>query len=200
MTRVLARWLAACVVVVAAMMLTGCGGVLDDPYKATGGADTATAAAKLVPLPSLEETEARVRQAVLELGTYTSTLVPGLQWHWDGNRSPRGCGRPYDETQGSSVHLPDYLAFGPIPDAAWPQASQRAKELAASLGATGGQGFKDQPGDHLARFYSPQGTVLSLGTAVNAIISGDTGCRLPAAVKNLPPPPPPPPSSSPPTS
>jgi len=199
MTRVLARWLAACVVVVAAMMLTGCGGVLDDPYKATGGADTATAAAKLVPLPSLEETEARVRQAVLELGTYTSTLVPGLQWHWDGNRSPRGCGRPYDETQGSSVHLPDYLAFGPIPDAAWPQALQRAKELAASLGATGGQGFKDQPGDHLARFYSPQGTVLSLGTAVNAIISGDTGCRLPAAVKNLPPPPPPP-SSSPPTS
>jgi len=181
-------------------MLTGCGGVLDDPYKATGGADTATAAAKLVPLPSLEETEARVRQAVLELGTYTSTLVPGLQWHWDGNRSPRGCGRPYDETQGSSVHLPDYLAFGPIPDAAWPQALQRAKELAASLGATGGQGFKDQPGDHLARFYSPQGTVLSLGTAVNAIISGDPGCRLPAAVKNLPPPPPPPPSSSPPTS
>jgi len=173
-------------------MLTGCGGVLEDPYKATGDTDTAAAAAKLVPLPSLEETEARMQQAVVELGTYVRTLVPGLQWHWDGNRSPRGCGRPYAETQGSSVHLPDYLAFGPIPDAAWPQALQRAKELAAGLGATGGQGFKDQPGDHLARFYSPQGTVLSLGTAVNAIISSNTGCRLPAAVKNAPPSPAPP--------
>jgi len=160
--------------------------VLDDPYKATGGADTAAAAAKLVPLPALEETEASLQRALVELATYVSTLAPGLQWHWDGNRSPRGCGRPYDETQGSSVHLPDYLAAGLIPDAALPQALQRAKELATSLGATGGQGFKDQPGDHLARLYSPQGTVLSLGTAVNAIISGDTGCRLPAAVKNAP--------------
>jgi len=193
MTRVLARWLAACVVVVAALMLTGCGGVLDDPYKATGGTDTAAAAAKLVTLPSLEETEASLQQAVLELGTYISTLVPGLQWHSDGNRSPRGCGRPYDETQGSSVHLPDYLAIGPIPDAAWPQALQRAKELAASLGATGGQGFKDQPGDHLARFYSPQGTVLWLASTVNAAISSDTGCRLSAATKNSP-------GSTPPTS
>jgi len=186
-SRVLARWLAACVVVVAAMMLTGCGGVLDDPYKATGGADTATAAAKLVPLPSLEETEARVRQAVVELGTYISTLVPGLQWRWIGDRSPGVCGRPYDQTEGSRVYLPDYLASGPIPDSVWPQAMQRAKELAASLGATGGQGFKDQPGDHDARFYSPEGTVLWPGTAVNAIISSNTGCRLPAAVKNLPP-------------
>jgi len=95
------------------------------------------------------------------------------------------------------VYLPDYLASGPIPDSVWPQAMQRAKELAASLGATGGQGFKDQPGDHDARFYSPEGTVLWLGTALKAIIGSDTGCRLPAAVKNSPPPPPPP--SSPPT-
>jgi len=197
MTRGLHRWLAACVVVVAAMMLTGCGGVLDDPYKATGEADTAVAAAKLVPLPSLEETEARVQQAVVELATYISTLVPTLQWHWSGNRSPGFCGRPYDETQGSRVYLPDYLALGPIPDSVWPQALQRTKELAASLGATGGQGFKDQPGDHLARFYSPEGTVLSLGTAVNAIIGSNTGCRLPAAVKSAPPSPPPSASSSP---
>ncbi len=86
------------------------------------------------------------------------------------------------------MYLPDYLASGPIPDSVWPQALQRAKELAASLGATGGQGFKDHPGDHDARFYSPQSTVLWLGTAVNAIISSNTGCRLPAAVNNAPPP------------
>lgn len=183
---VVVRGLAALVAVVAVTMLTGCGGVLDDPYKKTGEADTAAAAAKLVPLPSLEDTEARVKQAVVELGTYISTLVPGLQWSWDGDRSQFACDRPYDQTQGQSVRFPDYLAVGPIPDAAWPQAMQRAKELAASLGATGGQGFKDQSGDHDARFYSPQGTAIWLGSAVNAIISSNTGCRLPAAVKNPP--------------
>jgi len=90
MSRGLHRWLAACVVIVAATMLTGCGGVLDDPYKATGEEDTAVAAAELVPLPSLEETEARVQQAVVELGAYISTLVPGLEWRWIGDRSPGG--------------------------------------------------------------------------------------------------------------
>lgn len=104
------------------------------------------AAAKLVTLPSLEETEARVQQTVVELATYVSTLVPGLQWHWEGNRSPDSCSRPYDQTLGRSVYLPDYLASGPIPDSVWPQALQRAKELAASLGATGCQGFKDHSG------------------------------------------------------
>jgi len=175
-------------------MLTGCGGVLDDPYKATGGVDTAAAAAKLVPLPSLEETEARMQQAVVELAIYISTLAPGLQWHWSGDRVQDRCNPPYDQTSGNQVYLPDYLASGPIPDSVWPQAMQRAKELAAGLGATGGEGFKDQPGDHDARFYSPQSTVLWPGTAVNAIISSNTGCRLPAAAKNAPP------SSAPPTS
>lgn len=169
--------------------------MLDDPYKATGGADTATAAAQLVPLPSLEETEARVQQAVVELAAYVSTLVPGLEWHWSGDRVKDRCNRPYDQTRGKQIYVPTYVASGPIPDAVWPQAMQRAKELAAGLGATGGQGFKDQPGDHDARFYSPQGTVLWLGTAVNGIISSDTGCRLPAAVKNAPPPSPAPPTS-----
>jgi len=199
MTRGLHRWLAACVVVVAALMLTGCGGVLDDPYKATGGANAAAAAAKLVHLPSLEDTEARVQQAVLELGSYISTLVPGLQWHWNRDRSQGGCSRPYDRTEGTRVHLRNYVASGPIPDQVWPQALQRAKEIASALGATGGQGFKDQPGDHDARFYSPEGTVLWLASTVNAAISSDTGCRLPAAVKNAPPSSPPP-SSPPPTS
>jgi hypothetical protein len=187
------RCLAAGVVVVAALMLTGCGGVLDDPYKATGGADTAAAAAKLVTWPSLEETEARVQQAVVELATYVSTLVPGLQWHWNRDRSPGGCSQPYDQTEGKNVHLRNYVASGPIPDQVWPQARQRAQELAAGLGATGGQGFKDQPGDHDARFYSPEGTVLWLASTVNAAISSDTGCRLSAATKNSP-------ASTPPTS
>ncbi len=95
MTRVLARWLAACVVVVAALMLTGCGGVLDDPYKATGGTDTAAAAAKLVTLPSLEET-------VVELATYVSTLAPGLQWHWSGDRVQDRCNPPLRPNQRKS--------------------------------------------------------------------------------------------------
>ncbi len=193
MNRVLARWLAACVVVVAAMMLTGCGGVLDDPYKATGGADTAAAAAKLVPLPSLEDTEARLQQAVVELGTYISALVPGLQWNWNRERSPSGCSRPYDKTQGRSVYLREYVASGPIPDQVWLQARQRAQDIAARLGATGNQGFKDRPEDHDAHFYSPEGTVLWLISAVNAVITSNTGCRLPAAAKDLP-------SSTPPTS
>ncbi len=186
MTRVLARWLAACVVVVAALMLTGCGGVLDDPYKATGGADTAAAAAKLVPLPALEETEARVRQAVVELATYISTLDAGLQWHWNRDRSPSDCNRPYDQTQGRSVYLPLYVASGPIPDLVWPQAKQRARELAASVGATSSSVGKEQPGGRAGLFYSPEGTKLLLGDGVNAIISSDTGCRLPAAAKNAP--------------
>ena len=129
-----------------------------------------------------------------EIGHLRQHACPRLAVALEPRQVARRLYQPYDQTEGKNVHLRNYVASGPIPDQVWPQARQRAQELAAGLGATGGQGFKDQPGDHDARFYSPEGTVLWLASTVNAAISSGTGCRLPAAKKNAPP------ASTPPTS
>jgi len=177
---------ATALAVVLMLSTTGCG-MYEDPYQRTGPEETAEAVEKLVPLPSLEDAEVQLRQAVEELGTHVSFLVSGLTWRWAGRYSSSiDCDPPYDQTQGQQVMLQHYAASKGIPDEVWPQVRDRARELAASLGATESEMFADQPGDHNVRFYSREGTEFMIGTQGAAISSG-TGCRLPAALKSPPP-------------
>ncbi|MQY24367.1 LppA family lipoprotein [Nocardia macrotermitis] len=155
----------------------------DNPYGKTGSADTQKAAARLAELPTLEDTETQLRAAVVELGSYVSSLVPGLTWQWVDERSLESCDRPYDQTKGSKVRLQNYVSNLGIPDTVWPRVLDRARQLAAPLGATGSEVFEDKPGNHTVRLYSQEGTVIFRGTQ-GAVISSNTGCRLPAAVKN----------------
>ncbi|MGW0056550.1 LppA family lipoprotein [Nocardia nova] len=175
-------WVAA-VVVMAIFSTTGCG-MSDNPYEKTGPAESQKAEARLAQLPTLEATEAQLRAAVTELATYVSSLVPGLTWQWVDDRSLESCDRPYDQTRGSKVKLQNYISHPTgIPDTVWPQVLDRARQLVAPLGATGTEVFADESGNHTVRLYSPESTMLFIGTR-GAVISANTGCRLPAAIKN----------------
>ena len=162
----------------------------ENPYQKTEPAETAEAAEKLVSLPSVEDTEIQVRQAVEELGGHVSTLVPGLTWRWIRSRSSIDCDPPYDQTQGQQVSLQFYSASRGIPDEVWPQVREHARELAARVGATESEMFADEPGHHNVRFFSREGTEFQVGSR-GAVITSGTGCRLPAALKSPPDAPPP---------
>lgn len=176
------------------LSMTGCG-MYENPYQKSGPEETAGAAEKLVSLPSLEDTETQVRQAVEELGAHVSSLVPGLTWRWIRSRSSADCDPPYDQTQGQQVRLQFYSASRGIPDEVWPQVRDRARELAARVGATESEKFANEPGHHNVRFFSREGTAFQVGSQ-GAVITSNTGCRLPAAMKS---PPDGPPSSAGPT-
>lgn len=174
---------AAAVAVIAIFSTTGCG-MSDNPYEKTGPAESQKAESRLAQLPTLEATEDQLRAAVTELATYVSSLVPGLTWQWVDDRSLESCDRPYDQTRGSKVKLQNYISNPTgIPDTVWPQVLDRARQLVAPLGATGTEVFADEPGNHTVRLYSPESTMLFIGTR-GAVISANTGCRLPATIKN----------------
>ncbi|WP_162958470.1 LppA family lipoprotein [Nocardia yunnanensis] len=167
---------------------TGCGSV-DTPYKKTGPADTAQAEQVLRSRPTFEDTHTRVTNAVQDLAAYASSLVPGMTWKWTNtDRQPWSCGAPYDQTAGRTLNLPNYITeggdptHGGIPDAVWPQVREKARQLAADLGATQSDPVPttETPGNREARFIGDNGTVLWLSTRG---ISSETGCRLLAADK-----------------
>ncbi|WP_067665754.1 LppA family lipoprotein [Nocardia miyunensis] len=173
--KVISLWTAAVATVI--LSTTGCG-LSDNPYEKTNPADTQKAAARLAELPTLEDTETQLRAAVVELGSYVSSLVPGLTWQWVDERSVESCDRPYDQTQGSKVRLQNYVSNSGIPDTVWPQVLDRARRLADPLGVTGSEVFANKPGNHTVRLDSQEGTTIFLGTQ-GAVISSNTGCRLP---------------------
>ncbi|WP_025351880.1 LppA family lipoprotein [Nocardia nova] len=164
------------------ILTTGCGDMFENPYQNTDPERTAEAAEQLTKLPTLEETEIHVEAAVNELADYVSTLVSGLTWEWANNRENESCDRPYDQTQGSKVKLKNRISHPAIPDAVWPQVLDRARQLAEGIGATGVEVFADEPGNHVVRFYSLEGTELFVGSR-GAVIGSNTGCRLPAAIE-----------------
>lgn len=171
------------------LSMTGCD-MYENPYQKTGPEETAEAAERLVPLPSLEDTETQLQQALDELAAQVSSLVPGTTWSQLYERSPGPCDPPYDQTEGRQVRLENYSASRGIPDEVWPEVREHARELAARVGATESEVFADEPGHRNVRFYSREGTAFMVGSQ-GASISSGTGCRLPAALRSPPDAPPP---------
>lgn len=169
--------------VAVALMTTGCDRPVSTPNEHTGPEATTQAAAALADLPSLEQARADLEGAVLQLAAYIDTLVPNLQWRWEGAESSSGCLPPYDHTDGGRVYLRHYAASAPVPDDVWPQVAQRAKELAAPLGAVDVEGFGDNPGKHGARYYGPDGVAFWVRSEAVAVITSNTGCRLPQRIQ-----------------
>ncbi|MCU1647160.1 MAG: hypothetical protein JWN03_7435 [Nocardia sp.] len=163
---------------------------MDSEPQNTGPAETSQFAKELQTRPSLEDTQARLKQAFEDLAAYASSLVPGMTWKWvHTDQYPSGCDAPFDQTTGRRYHMPDYTTQGGdtahgggIPDDVWPAVREKARQLAAGLGATENDPFpfNEKVGDRQARFYGSNGTVLWIATRG---ISGDTGCRLPATEK-----------------
>jgi hypothetical protein len=110
-------------------------------------------------------------------------LVPTLNFLSVHGESEGNCEAPFEQTDGKRLFLPDEVASGNVSEADWSAILATAKEAAAKLGATDVQVMKDQPGNHDVWFQGPTGAFVKVAYHGNFVVSGYTGCRLPAAEK-----------------
>ncbi|RVW02840.1 LppA family lipoprotein [Rhodococcus xishaensis] len=161
------------------ILTTGCGDLMDNPYNHTDD-EIAEAAALLPTLPSLEDTEQQITETVVQIADAATALAPELQWEWRRDRTQSGCGGAFAKTDGLEIRLQMYVSLTPISDADWPRILQAARDIAAPLGITQLTVRVDKPGDHDVVLTSEDGTRIAFGSNVRAVISAQTGCRLPA--------------------
>ncbi|BAP97705.1 hypothetical protein MMAS_27940 [Mycobacteroides abscessus subsp. massiliense CCUG 48898 = JCM 15300] len=79
--------------------------------------------------------------------------------------------------------MPFYVSDVSIPESHWDEVLAAAKETAASIDAPKLDVIHDAPNNHDVRFSNETGTAIGLTSQANTVISGYTGCRLPAAKK-----------------
>ncbi|GAB2699670.1 LppA family lipoprotein [Nocardia thraciensis] len=154
---------------------------MDSHDQQTGDQATAEAARRLQQWPSLEDTEAQMRAVVEQIAAAASELVPGLKWDWvDDRLRDDSCIEPFDRTAGQMMNLQNYWARQPIPDDQWPQFLDRARAIAATVGATAPDAMQNHPGKHDIWFSNPaDGATIKIATSAATVISARTGCRLP---------------------
>lgn len=181
MTRnLLNRNIIGCIAAIIFLTMTGCH--VSNPYEPTPPDESAKALEVLKTLPSLEDTKAQLHETIESIKDSIETLIPKVTWREFDKGSKAGCFKPYDQSDGQSVYLPDAVASGvSVSEVNWALILQAAKEAAAKLGIADVQVFQDNPGKHDVGLYGPGGIFIKVGYAGNLVISGYTGCRLPAA-------------------
>lgn len=134
-------------------------------------------------LPSLEDATAQVRSVMTEVTTAITAILPAAVWETRTDTGGfRSCGEPYEDLGGRHNFEPDVYAAGlDVSEQEWARIEDIARTAAAKMGATTVEVMKDAPGDHDVWFEGPAGSSLKVGYAGNLVVSGDTGCRLPAA-------------------
>lgn len=175
---------AVAVVVLAGLLLAGCGGSLSANDDAQNSQSRRDAVGRLNSQPSLEETEQHLHDVVQWIIDAIHVVSPGLRWVPHRERLQSPCGGEYSNTGGIEVTLPSMLSDIPIPDADWPRAVQAARNVAREAGITEIEVFRDQPGDHDVNLTGSNGNSIHFGSAEATGLRGTTGCRLPAAQKN----------------
>jgi hypothetical protein len=155
--------------------------VLDDSGdKPTGQKETAEATQRLLTRPSLEDTETQVRSVVEQIAAAGSQLMPGTQWYWHRDRTPSGCNKPYDQTDGRIVYLQNYVSDTPVPDDVWPVFLERSRAITAQIGATAPETMPGKAGNYEVWFSNPDdGTTIKVGSQAATVISAIVGCHLP---------------------
>jgi hypothetical protein len=153
---------------------------VSNPYQPTDPTQASQAASSLTSLPTLEDTKSQLVAAIEHVGQQISTIAPTMAFTWRHGESRVGCRRPYEQSEGQVILLPSYVSDVPIPEQNWKQAYDIAAQAARKLGAESVTVFKDAPDDHDVQFSSETGTILRLGSQKAALVSGHTGCRLPA--------------------
>jgi Lipoprotein confined to pathogenic Mycobacterium len=161
-----------------ALAATGCH--VSNPYQPTDPTDATQAAAALTALPTLEDTKAQMTAAIERVGQQISAAVPAVKFTWRLDEGRVGCNPPYEQSQGQEILLAKYASDVPIPEQNWKQAYDIVSQAASGLGATSVTVFQDAPNFHDVQFSSETGTVLRLASQKAALITGSTGCRLPA--------------------
>lgn len=151
-----------------------------NPHQPTDPADATKAAGQLTSLPSLEDTRAQLAATIERVGQQISAIAVGVTWSWRREDSRGGCSAPFEQSNGQEILLASYVSDVPIPEQNWPQARDAAAHAADQLGLTSVTVFKDAPNDHDVQFSGASGTVLRLASQKAALLTGNTGCRLPA--------------------
>ncbi|MFH5208789.1 LppA family lipoprotein [Antrihabitans spumae] len=143
--------------------------------------------AELRSQPSLEETERLLNDTVGQITDAATGIVGTLRWEQVQVRNQGLCGHDYRDTGGLDVFLPHIRADRPVPEENWSQVLEAAREIARQAGITEMQIFSDVPGNREVRMYGENGNAITIGYRGATVISGRTGCRLPAADLAQPP-------------
>lgn len=166
----------------ALLAVTGCH--VEQPYEPTRPSAAAQALQQLKALPSLEDTKAQVQAAMDEITAAAGTLIPSIKFESPDAGTTGNCERPYENSDGQRIFLPDRVAPNVIiSEQNWAAIAQVAKDSAAKIGATDVQVLQDQPANHDVWFSGPTGIFIKIAYQGNLVVSGYTGCRLPAAKK-----------------
>ncbi|MGV0586798.1 LppA family lipoprotein [Mycobacteroides chelonae] len=156
---------------------------MNNPDAPTPTTEATKALEELKSLPTLEDTNEKLTTSIQQLGAKISALVPSVTWHWQDEPQRIGCSKPYEQSDGKVILMPFYVSDVPIPESRWNEVLAAAKETAAAIDTPKLDVIHDAPNNHDVRFSNETGTAIALTSQVNTVISGYTGCRLPAAKK-----------------
>lgn len=166
------------VAVAIALLTTGCN--VEHPDAPTPSTDATKALDELKSLPSLEETQTAVQNAMNEITAAATKADPSIAWLPMHGDSTGNCEAPYEQTDGKRIFLPDLVAQGAqVSEATWASILAAAKTAVQKIGATNVQVIHDAPGNHDVWFSGPTGMFIKIGYQGNLVVSGYTGCRLP---------------------
>lgn len=154
---------------------------MTNPYKPTDPGRAGQAAVALESLPTLEAARDQVQSAIEQLGRQITAAAPNTHFEWRREDSRTGCNPPYEQSEGKLISLRNYVSESPVPEQNWKQIYDLAQQTAHTLGLANVTVFKDAPNDHDLQFSDETGAVLRLGSKDATVITGATGCRLPAA-------------------
>ena len=170
--------LLSAVVMAIALITTGCH--VEHPDAPTPSTDATKALDELKSLPSLEETQTAVQNAMNEITAAATKLDSSITWLPMHGDSTGNCEAPYEQTDGKRIFLPDLVSEGArVSESEWATILAAAKTAAQTIGATNVQVIHDAPGNHDVWFSGPTGIYLKIGYQGNLVVSGYTGCRLP---------------------
>ncbi|TDZ76876.1 hypothetical protein DE4587_01962 [Mycobacteroides salmoniphilum] len=156
---------------------------MNNPHAPTPTTEATKALEELKTLPTLEDTNEKLTSSIQQLGAKISAIVPSATWQWLDEPQRIGCSKPYEQSDGKVILMPFYVSDVPIPESSWNEVLAAAKETAASVDARKLDVIHDAPNNHDVRFSNETGTAIGLTSQANTVISGYTGCRLPAAKK-----------------
>jgi Lipoprotein confined to pathogenic Mycobacterium len=149
--------------------------------------DVDSALAQLRQRPSIEQTVHTYQEMIGQMRRELDAAFGPRTWETRGELGGAGC-TDFPGAGGKTRSLADSYFEGNLPDAGW----TRAVEIVAGVGRKYGFGdpvtVVDRPSDHEVTAQDAYGGTYVFGTAANTILTGRTGCHLPAAELAKPPP------------
>ncbi|MGB3604874.1 LppA family lipoprotein [Gordonia sp. (in: high G+C Gram-positive bacteria)] len=163
--------------------LAGCGisELQEDRYAGPKPSEVAQAAQHLRTLPPREEAEEAMSNLLKQVIETTTAASPGLTWRVNQKPSPgtHRCKAAESEAGGTSVDFGFIVSDTPVPDKDWPGVADAVRTAVNSAASTAHSLPYGTSGKYNVTYSSrTTGAILSLTSAVAAVIEANTGCRL----------------------